>query len=139
MLNDFWTFVETLDDPIEHAFAWEFQESTLAQPIPRPLLELFVAESLKLPARVWKAVFAGILANDLTAEIGKITAPVQLIWGDRDDMATLAEQQMMLDAGPNRQLVRLPYHINDPAFADALVAAFNEIATSRAPVHALGV
>lgn len=28
----------------------------------------------------------------------------------------------------NRQLIRLPFHINDPAFADAAVAAFREIA-----------
>jgi uncharacterized protein (UPF0261 family) len=35
--------------------------------------------------------------------------------------------------------VRLPHHINDPAFADALVAAFNEIADTRAGVRALRV
>jgi uncharacterized protein (UPF0261 family) len=33
----------------------------------------------------------------------------------------------------NRKLVRLPHHINDPAFADALVANFNEIAQSAWP------
>jgi uncharacterized protein (UPF0261 family)/ABC-type branched-subunit amino acid transport system ATPase component len=32
-------------------------------------------------------------------------------------------------AGTNRKLRRLPHHINDPAFADALVATFNEIRT----------
>jgi uncharacterized protein (UPF0261 family) len=32
-------------------------------------------------------------------------------------------------AGANRKLLRLPHHINDPAFADALVANFNEIRT----------
>jgi len=32
-------------------------------------------------------------------------------------------------AGTNRKLLRLPHHINDPAFADALVATFNEIRT----------
>ena len=31
-------------------------------------------------------------------------------------------------AGPERKLVRLPHHINDQAFADALVAAWSEIA-----------
>jgi uncharacterized protein (UPF0261 family) len=31
-------------------------------------------------------------------------------------------------AGPERQLLRLPHHINDEAFADALVAAWREIA-----------
>lgn len=34
-------------------------------------------------------------------------------------------------AGANRKLIRLPYHINDDAFAEALVAAWHEV--SRAP------
>jgi uncharacterized protein (UPF0261 family)/ABC-type branched-subunit amino acid transport system ATPase component len=32
-------------------------------------------------------------------------------------------------AGSNRKLLKLPYHVNDQAFADALVANFNEIRT----------
>jgi uncharacterized protein (UPF0261 family)/ABC-type branched-subunit amino acid transport system ATPase component len=32
-------------------------------------------------------------------------------------------------SGPTRRLLRLPHHINDPAFADALVASFHEIET----------
>lgn len=32
-------------------------------------------------------------------------------------------------AGPDRKLIRLPHHINDEAFAEALVAAWQEIAT----------
>jgi uncharacterized protein (UPF0261 family) len=34
--------------------------------------------------------------------------------------------------GPDRKLLRLPLHINDEAFADALVAAWREIAPGRA-------
>lgn len=32
-----------------------------------------------------------------------------------------------------RQLVRLPSHINDPAFSDALAAAFESLAGARTP------
>ena len=35
-------------------------------------------------------------------------------------------------AGPDRKLQRLPLHINDEAFADALVAAWHEVARSPA-------
>lgn len=35
--------------------------------------------------------------------------------------------------GSNRQLIRLPYHINDPRFADAAVAAFRDIAHQEEP------
>jgi uncharacterized protein (UPF0261 family) len=35
-------------------------------------------------------------------------------------------------AGPDRKLLRLPLHINDEAFADALVAAWREVAPARA-------
>jgi uncharacterized protein (UPF0261 family) len=33
-------------------------------------------------------------------------------------------------SGTNRRLLRIPSHINDPAFADAVVATFNEIRTA---------
>jgi uncharacterized protein (UPF0261 family)/ABC-type branched-subunit amino acid transport system ATPase component len=42
---------------------------------------------------------------------------------------TLATQ---FRAGPDRKLIRLPHHINDEAFADALVAAWHEVASANA-------
>ncbi len=47
-----WDVVATLEDPVSAEFAREFQESTLARPIPPAFLETVVAESLKVPARV---------------------------------------------------------------------------------------
>ena len=32
---------------------------------------------------------------------------------------------------PNRQIVRVPHHINDPAFAAAIVAAFRDLSDGR--------
>jgi uncharacterized protein (UPF0261 family) len=38
-------------------------------------------------------------------------------------------------ATADRKLVRLPHHVNDDAFADALVSAFREVARSPIPVR----
>ena len=38
-------------------------------------------------------------------------------------------------AGPNRRLIRLPHHINDDAFAQALVAAWRDIASKSPSIH----
>ena len=43
-------------------------------------------ELLKVPARVWREMFAGLLQYDDTAELGRITAPTLLIWGDADGL-----------------------------------------------------
>jgi uncharacterized protein (UPF0261 family) len=44
------------------------------------------------------------------------------------DEALFSTLETEVDWGDNRQLIRLDCHINDPAFAEAAVAAFNEIA-----------
>jgi uncharacterized protein (UPF0261 family) len=48
---------------------------------------------------------------------------------DRVLFDTIASQ---FRAGPDRQLKRLPHHVNDEAFADALVAAWRELAARAA-------
>lgn len=88
--------VSKLADPIPSQFVREFQESTFAQPIPAPFLETVVQESLKVPARVWKEAFEGIIGTDFSDKLGKISAPTLILWGDRDlyfprgDQETLA-------------------------------------------------
>ncbi len=48
------------------------------------------------------------------------------------DAALFDALERGLHATPDRRLLRLPLHINDPAFADALVAAWREIAPAKA-------
>ena len=61
-----------LTDPIDPGFVREFQESTLAQPVSCAFLDTVGRESLKVPARVWRAAFAGFFEDDFAAELDKI-------------------------------------------------------------------
>lgn len=95
------TTLMPLTDPLDPAFVREFQESTLARPLPEAAMARIVAESLKAPARVWKAAWAGLLETDLTPDLARIKAPTLLVWGDRDDMALRSEQDILRRSIPN--------------------------------------
>jgi non-heme chloroperoxidase len=56
--------ISKMEDPVDPDFVREFQESTLAQPVPPAFFETIVQESLRLPARVWKATVAGSMEDD---------------------------------------------------------------------------
>jgi len=85
-----------LADPVPEAFAREFQQGTLARPIAPALLDHFVAESLKVPARVWRAAFAGFMGDDFTPRLPEITVPTLVVWGRHDAFCPAAEQQALL-------------------------------------------
>src|SRR5262249_17474212 len=55
------TTIAPLTDPIAPSFAREWQLSTTARAIDPVFLETVVAETLKVPARVWHAAFDGFL------------------------------------------------------------------------------
>ena len=50
-------------------------------------------------------------------------------WDPPADRALFEAITSAFRAGTNRKLLRRPHHINDQAFADALVATFNEVRT----------
>jgi pimeloyl-ACP methyl ester carboxylesterase len=88
--------VSPLTDPIAPAFAREFQESTIARPVPPAFLDAVVRESLKVPARVWRAAFEGFFEDDFAAELGRIAAPTLVLWGERDGLAPRADQEVLV-------------------------------------------
>jgi pimeloyl-ACP methyl ester carboxylesterase len=103
---DFWnSAVSQLTDPIDPGFVREFQEGTLAQPVPQAFLETVVQESLKVPARVWRATFEGFLEDDCASELGKIQAPTLIVWGTRDAFCSRRDQDVLLAAIARSRLV----------------------------------
>jgi non-heme chloroperoxidase len=67
-----------------------------------------VAESLKVPARVWKAALGGLLAVDNLPELDEIEAPTLIVWGDQDSVFPFSDQTA-LDAGiPRSRLLVYP-------------------------------
>jgi non-heme chloroperoxidase len=97
--------ISPLTDPIDPGFVREFQESTLAQPVPQAFLDTVVQESLKVPARVWHAAFAGFMEDASTGELGKITAPTLIVWGTRDAFCPRHDQDALLRAIAGARLV----------------------------------
>jgi non-heme chloroperoxidase len=104
---ELWTsIVSTLTDPIDPDFVREFQESTLARPVPPAFLETVVRESLKLPARVWKAVLLeGLLEADFSGELAKIQAPTLIFWGDQDALTRRGQEALTAAIAGSRLVV----------------------------------
>jgi non-heme chloroperoxidase len=123
------TSIAPLSDPIDPAFVRAFQESTLARPVPKAFLDRVVAESLKVPARVWTAAWSELIATDLTPDLSRIAGPTLLVWGDRDEMMLRAEQEILLRSIPATRLVifagagHAP-HWEEPERFAALIAEF---------------
>jgi non-heme chloroperoxidase len=96
--------VRTLEDPVPPDFAREFQASTIHVPVPEPFFERIVAESLKLPARLWKGALDGIIAFDDAADLGRITARTLILWGEQDALFPRQEQERLAAAIPGARL-----------------------------------
>ena len=100
--------VRGLADPVPPDFVREFQASTVHRPVPEPFFEQVVAESLKLPARVWQSVLDGLFAFDDAVDLGRIAAPTLLVWGEHDAIFPRAEQERLVDAIPKATLTVYP-------------------------------
>lgn len=100
--------VRSLADPVPAGFVREFQAGAAHLPLPEPFLEGLVAESGKLPARVWRDAADGLAAFDDTAQLGRIAAPTLLVWGDRDGLLPPTEQRRLAAAIPGARSLLYP-------------------------------
>ncbi len=64
--------------------------------------------------------------------VSAIDKPGQPFHDPEADRTLFATIEQHFRGSGDKKLIRLPLHINDPAFADALVAAWREIARTAA-------
>jgi pimeloyl-ACP methyl ester carboxylesterase len=104
VLREVQTALRDLPDPVPAEFAREFQSSTVHAPVPPEFFERIVSESLKLPARLWRAVLDGILAYEDSDRLGRIAARTLVIWGERDALFPRQDQDRLVAAIPGARL-----------------------------------
>ncbi|MBJ6127868.1 alpha/beta fold hydrolase [Microvirga splendida] len=106
--------VEVLEDPVAEDFVHAFQAGTLCRPMPPEFFERVVAESLKVPARVWKAALSGLIAADAMADLDRIRCPVLILGGEQDGVFSQAEQEHLAARLPGATLTLKPGIGHDP-------------------------
>jgi pimeloyl-ACP methyl ester carboxylesterase len=94
-------FVESvvfgLKDPIEPTFARSFVADTSSEQVPPELIDQMASELMKVPTRVWREMFTGLLAYDDLRELEHISAPALLLWGDADRVVDRDMQTMLVE------------------------------------------
>jgi len=127
----------TVADPVDPAFVRGFTASLFAGPAPAEFLDMQVAESLKVPARVIRSTWAGIREFDISDELGRIAVPTLIVWGDQDRVAVAsrAVQETLVRAIPDADLVvysgvgHSPHWEQPARFAADLAFFVNKVAS----------
>lgn len=101
-------------DAVPEDFIREFQGSTSAAELPAGYFERVVAESLRVPAHVWREAVAGIVDADDSDRLGEIAVPTLLLWGDQDAWFPLEEQERVVAAIRDARLVVFEGSGHDP-------------------------
>lgn len=101
--------LDALEDPVSLEFVREFQESTIHHPVPEVFLAGLVSESLKVPARVWRDYWKGVLLTvDDTSRLGEIDVPTLILWGEQDALLPREEQEHTVAVIPGAKLKVYP-------------------------------
>jgi pimeloyl-ACP methyl ester carboxylesterase len=135
--RQFWeTTIAKLTDPIDPAFVRSLTEGMVVKPLPQPLLEQLIQESLKVPAHVWKGVFESRFQSDddYSDQLNQIAVPTLIVWGELDPRYPRSDQEALRAAIPGARLVVYAgaghsMHLEQPErFAADLAAFVNTIA-----------
>ncbi len=94
----------TLEDPIDAALVRELNEGMVGREVPEVVMATLCEENLKVPARVWRDAFEGLLGAEPPLDTGRISAPTLIVWGARDSLLPRADQEAMAAEIPGARL-----------------------------------
>ena len=132
-MPEFFREVLKLEGSIDWAFMDEFQKSTLSNPIDTAYYHLLVNEGLKVPLQVFKDAFKGIMEVDYRNHLNKITAPVLIMWVEKDGICFRKNQEQLRKGISNAILIVYEntghaLHWQEPKrFADDLVVFISNL------------
>ena len=104
VMRELQNVLRDLPEPISVEFARDFQASTLYRPVPTEFFERIVAESLKLPPRLWRLAIDRLVEYDDSHQLAKIEVPTLLMWGDHDALFSRADQDRFMATLPAARL-----------------------------------
>jgi pimeloyl-ACP methyl ester carboxylesterase len=118
-----------LADPVPDAFAREFQMSTIQAPISQAFVDRVVAESLKLPTRVWRELMVGLMTYEPAVALGRAGIPTLVIHGLKDPWVPEAEADSLAAMAGTKRVVKYAdaghaLHWEQPAAVSRDVLAF---------------
>lgn len=100
--------VSNLTEPIDADFARSFVVDTSTEDLDEGLIEVLAEDLVKVPVRVWKEMFASLMAYDDTPHLALLQMPALLIWGDGDALVPRRMQDQLVGTLPRAKL--LVYH-----------------------------
>jgi non-heme chloroperoxidase len=104
----FQPIIDTLVDPIPPALAVQLQSLFLFRDVSDTVFNASVEDTLRVPARILRAMFDSLLSENRSSELGRIRAPTLILFGDRDQVFSLADQQKLDSGIPDSRLIVYP-------------------------------
>jgi non-heme chloroperoxidase len=95
LLAFFDSVVSELADPIDPDLARSLVADTSSPGVASEVLDQLVGEILKVPARVWREMFAELLNYDDRSQLSRISAPALLLWGSADGIVSRGMQDQL--------------------------------------------
>jgi non-heme chloroperoxidase len=95
LLAELRTVLDALKDPIREPFIREFQMSCVHQPVPAEFMNAIVADSAKVPSRVWQAAIEGLWRFEAR---WPLSVPTAILGGENDAVFSRAEQAALFEA-----------------------------------------